>query len=357
MKSLICEFLRTHSEAEQILAEKHISFNTHGPYACFYYLQQADFSDPLVQECRGIIVNMETLEVACWPFRKFGNYEEAYADDIDWSTARVQEKIDGSIVKLWYDPVAEDWRWSTNHVIDAAEAPATETKSFLDILRTPAQTQVNFGVLCKDYTYIFELVSPETRVVVPYNSAELYHLGTRNNRTGEELDVDIGTKKPKEYSLHTLDDVVKAVLALNASGSVTQEGFVVVDANWHRIKVKSPAYFAQARMKELTKKQAVSLLRTQGLDAFNECPPESRAVLAWYLYQLETVKADADAMANLARALFNEYEGDRIAVARDLIGHPLSKVGFKALDLPATPGRELLKYLNDKTILSLITDY
>ena len=65
--------------------------------------RMCEFSLPEVPEARGIIINTETLDVACWPFRKFGNYGEYYADSIDWSTARVQEKVDGSIMKLWND--------------------------------------------------------------------------------------------------------------------------------------------------------------------------------------------------------------------------------------------------------------
>lgn len=75
------------------------------PFVIFNYGIECDFSNPIVQEARGIIIDLENLDVVCWPFRKFGNYNESYADNIDWPTARVQEKIDGSIVKLWWNKV------------------------------------------------------------------------------------------------------------------------------------------------------------------------------------------------------------------------------------------------------------
>ena len=55
----------------------------------------SDFNIPLVRECRGIIITKDTHEVVCHPFDKFGNYGEGYCPEIDWATARVQQKIDG----------------------------------------------------------------------------------------------------------------------------------------------------------------------------------------------------------------------------------------------------------------------
>lgn len=50
------------------------------------------FGNPLVQEARGIIIDTEKMEVVCWLFRKFGNFTESYADEIDWDTACVQKE-------------------------------------------------------------------------------------------------------------------------------------------------------------------------------------------------------------------------------------------------------------------------
>lgn len=64
----------------------------------FAYNQiKSDMTNPLVKVCRGIIVDISTLEVVCYPFDKFFNYNDPRADKIDWSTARIQEKIDGCL--------------------------------------------------------------------------------------------------------------------------------------------------------------------------------------------------------------------------------------------------------------------
>ena len=84
-----------------------------------YQQTKSDFNNDIVKECRGIIFNTTTLKPVCVPFFKFGNYGESYADEIDWNTAKVQEKIDGSLIKLWYD---NEWHISTNGTIDASNA-------------------------------------------------------------------------------------------------------------------------------------------------------------------------------------------------------------------------------------------
>lgn len=113
-----------HENWRELLDELGIAIRGEYPFAIFNYGIGCDFSDPIVQEARGIIIDLENLDVVCWPFRKFGNYNESYADNIDWSTARVQEKIDGSIVKLWWNKVDGKWQFSTNSIINAKDAIA-----------------------------------------------------------------------------------------------------------------------------------------------------------------------------------------------------------------------------------------
>ena len=84
-----------------------------------YDLYNSDLSNPIVKECRGVILREETFDAVCVPFYKFFNYGQEFADKIDWATARVQTKVDGSICKLWYDKVGKLWRISTNGMINA----------------------------------------------------------------------------------------------------------------------------------------------------------------------------------------------------------------------------------------------
>ncbi|MDR1158299.1 MAG: hypothetical protein LBK75_08390 [Oscillospiraceae bacterium] len=55
---------------------------------------RSDFMQPLVRECRGVILDeSDEYRPVCVPFFKFGNYGESYVPDIDWSSAVVQEEF------------------------------------------------------------------------------------------------------------------------------------------------------------------------------------------------------------------------------------------------------------------------
>jgi hypothetical protein len=94
---------------------------------------------------------------------------------------------------------------------------------------------------------MFELVGPYNRVVVPYEQSDLYFLGARNNYTGEEFNCSplvAGAlsmsrfKLPKQYPLSSINDCVNAASTFNWD----EEGFVACDAQFNRVKIKSPAY-------------------------------------------------------------------------------------------------------------------
>jgi hypothetical protein len=70
-------------------------------YVILKYNQiESDFSEPVVRESRGIILDEENdYEVVCKAFDKFFNYGEELAANIDWKTAKIQEKVDGCLSK------------------------------------------------------------------------------------------------------------------------------------------------------------------------------------------------------------------------------------------------------------------
>lgn len=74
---------------------------------------------PLVQECRGIILDDERdWAVVAMPYAKFFNFNEPHAHTIDWSTATVCEKADGSLMTLyWYK---DSWHVSSSGIPDAS---------------------------------------------------------------------------------------------------------------------------------------------------------------------------------------------------------------------------------------------
>jgi hypothetical protein len=236
----------------------------------------SDFNIPLVRECRGIILTKDTHEVVCHPFDKFGNYGEGYCPEIDWATARVQSKIDGSIIKVWYHNF---WHVSSNGMIDAGACdlslPFGKYKTLGDLFSQAFfyKHKKSLNDLNKDYTYMFELISPYNRVVIPYAEIDIYHIGTRDMKSDQELVTDIGIQRPKEFNLHTLEDVIAAAKVL----PFNDEGYVVVDGKWNRAKIKSPAYVAVHHLRgegNLSYKRVLTLIMSNEHTEFLNYFPE-----------------------------------------------------------------------------------
>lgn len=286
------EFCATHSNWETILSEEPYSLliKRKDNYVIFNYRQlSSDFNNEIVREARGIIFEEGNWEYpVCHAFDKFGNYGEVYVPDMDWKSIKVSEKIDGSIMKLWY----HDGRWhlSTNSNIDAKDAivPDVRKEDFDQLfweavipylLRhygpAPAFTDW-YTQLDREYTYIFELVSPYTRVVIPYEKTEVYFLGARNNISNYQWGCDERSAtmlhcemfpRPKLYSMTTYDEIVKAAMELPWS----KEGYVCYDRNFNRCKIKSPRYVVAhfARNNNvITRKHLISIILKGEINEF-----------------------------------------------------------------------------------------
>src|SRR4051812_39544178 len=88
--SLLQAYLRAGGTPEELHAKYAIKCKKHGKYPnllLFKYDQlESPFAEPLVRECRGIILDSEdNWRIVCRPFSKFFNAQESLAAPIDWS--------------------------------------------------------------------------------------------------------------------------------------------------------------------------------------------------------------------------------------------------------------------------------
>lgn len=282
MELKLIKFIKEHDNWEQLLQEKPycLKISRDKGYIMFKYDQvNSVFSNDIVKESRGIILRESDMQVVCFPFTKFFNVDEENAAEIDWNSAKVQEKIDGSLIKLWCDKDEygfSKWYISTNGMIDAFKCETGNDlcpyKSFGELFMSVCPNDL-FSRLDRDCTYMFELVSPWTKIVVSYPWTQIYHLGTRNNKTYEELNVDIGITKPKQYNLKSEEETKKAASEL----PFDEEGYVVVDQKWNRVKIKSPAYVNAHRLinnKVINTKKVLDLVRKNDQAEFLSYFPE-----------------------------------------------------------------------------------
>lgn len=299
---LICDFIRSRSDWESVLAKR--------PYAISvvrdrvfcrnlmllkYRMGESDFSNEMVRECRGLILDEDTLEPICVPFFKFGNYGEGYCPSIDWGNCWVSEKIDGSLIKIV--KFGDDLLISTNGTIDAFGCHVTNIFGCSEdsfgklvvsaivnnpLLGEDKGKRMDFlkGLLDENVTYMFELTSPFNRVVVRWHETHLNFLGVRDNRTLREVHFSENILKdyfnvPKVFKIGNIGECIKAAESLDENN----EGFVVCDRDFNRIKVKSSLYVRLHQMAgngSLTAERAIDIVQRGEVDEVVAYFPEFR---------------------------------------------------------------------------------
>ena len=245
-----------------------------------YQITQSRWDVPFVHQCRGIILDEnDNWRIVARPFDKFFNHGESRAANINWNAAKVQEKVDGSLMILYYH--GEEWQVGSSGTPDANGDINSRNLTFAELfwstwkemgLAVPANQHT-------DWTLLFELTSPENRIVVRHKDRKLTLIGCRNRITGEELPVStvntsFGTNYPLVQSFD-LYDINKVLESFDTIDPLLQEGYVVVDNNFHRIKVKHPGYVAlHHTIDGFGPKTMVELIRSGETDEFLTYYPE-----------------------------------------------------------------------------------
>ena len=248
-------------------------------YLLKYHQIDSDFSIKIVRQSRGIILEKGSNEVVCRPFDKFFNLGEKYAEQIDFNSATIFEKVDGSLMKVyWY---GGKWNLATNGIIFAKDANTAEEKySFADIFDKALKNNgMTFDELTegldKEYTHMFELVSSYTKIVINYPQTDIYYLSSRKTKEGDEKIFDLPIKKPKEYNFGTLEEVVEVSKNL----PFNDEGYVLKDKDLKRVKIKSAKYVVAHHMignGPVTTKKVINLILTGETEEFCSYFPERK---------------------------------------------------------------------------------
>lgn len=244
----------------------HIDIRRHGRYPNLvqlkYNMIASPMGDPLVQECRGLILDEDCgWNVVAWPFKKFFNYGEGHAAQIDWTTARVQRKEDGSlIIMYWYD---DEWQVATSGMPDAAGFVQGTGKLFSQLFWETwyAKKMVTPPGINHGHTFMFELTSPYNRVVVPHATADITLIGMRSIYSGLEAPIAsrVMLNPVRQYDLRSFDAILSTFQTMDP---VLNEGYVVVDDSFGRVKVKHPGYVALHHMKSsFSVKRLVEVIR------------------------------------------------------------------------------------------------
>lgn len=246
----------------------------------------SDMSQDIVQECRGLILEKGTWDIMSFPFKKFFNEQEGNAPKINWDDFIILDKVDGSFIHLYWDWHVSEWVCATT---GAAEAEGTVNNrigfTFKELFwETVENKYPTFDVdtlLDKDRVYMFELTSPYNTVVKQHVEPALTLLGTRNLKTFVESDYE-GTRMVSD--IIGVPIVKKFDLSLKNAAELKEtfdgmpyyeEGYVVMDSNMNRVKIKNPSYVAVHHLKDrLNSYNIMEIIKTNEVDEFNATFPE-----------------------------------------------------------------------------------
>lgn len=147
---------------------------------------------PVVMECRGLILEKDTYKIVFRCMERFFNYTEAGTDKLDYSNAEYYDKVDGSLIKIFY--YNSKWYIATRGTIIADNTTAfgiTFEELVLKALRLKTNDDFQWEanhILNPKISYNFEVTSVENRVVTRYEGYTLTYLNARNTETGEYVD-------------------------------------------------------------------------------------------------------------------------------------------------------------------------
>lgn len=336
-----------------------------------YDLIESDLNDKIVKQCRGTVVEVlddGTVNVICAPYIKFFDINDGHADTINWDSLllKCEEKVDGQLIKM-FKYKGQDF-WVTNGGVGLYTPIDYETEDVHNYqeLMTKALTKDAPGSTVWDaeknffsckmpwvdkvpdtWTLMFELTSPQNKIICEYEETKLWFHGARDadgiEHSPEEVKkmFDLPYDIPKRYNLSNREDVLAA---LEKFSGKSQEGFVVVDeANWTRVKMKCPSYLALKYIRDHDTPEGIwRLCITESHDDFPELKEKTdKQVAELRIFNREFIST----MTYAADVWENDYKKNRKNYALWVTAQvppSLRPLYFKAAD-----GKDPQKYLDE----------
>lgn len=179
-------------------------------------------------QSRGLILN-SCGEVIARPFPKFFNLGELEDQKIPAEPFEVYEKMDGSLGILY---------WVNDQPMIATRGSFVSEQSTVATQMLHGQYAAAIPRLNRKFTYLFEIIYPENRIVVDYGSKRaLVLLAVIDRETGEEQSLaDIGFPIAERY------DGIRDIHKLRELEKSNKEGFVIRYESGYRLKVKFEEY-------------------------------------------------------------------------------------------------------------------
>lgn len=278
---------------------------------------------PETMMCRGLITKVDGTIVAR-PFGKFFNVEE-HQGAIPLESFKVTEKMDGSLGILYF--------------VDGKPCIATRGSFTSDqAIRANEILQRRYSTFSfmPYYTYLFEIIFPENRIVVDYGDMEdLVLLTVIFTETGEEEDIfDRHWIKMWPFPLVKQYDGITDLAMLREREEVNQEGFVIRFESGLRLKMKFAEYVRLHRLLTgINAKTIWELLHyNQPFDDMLSRVPDE--FYAWVTHTRDSLISQFKAIEEGGRQVYMQVKDlpTRKEQAAIVTKTPYSAVAFRMLD-------------------------
>lgn len=232
------------------LIKKH---STKDLYIISYKHTAIDWRNKFNRQARGIILDGDSKIVAR-PYEKFFNYKQfegrrELPRDIkrmsEWEDEEfeVVEKVDGSMVTV--SQYEDEMIYSSTGSIQGKYPHLF--KMWFDRNLSPLQKR-RLKEISRNYTLMFEYISPKERVVIKYGKEDMILHGIIHTESGdeildsvrfEEIAKMIGVKTANRFNIGY--DMIKRLQAREYDDNLI-EGFVIIFKSGKRLKIKTDDY-------------------------------------------------------------------------------------------------------------------
>jgi RNA ligase len=184
--------------------------------------------DDLTLMSRGLVVD-NLGNIVARPFKKFFNLSENRTTVT--SEYEIFDKLDGSLGILFF--YAEQWIFASRGSFNSEQA--VKGKEILDL-------KCDYNLLDKSFTYCFEIIYRENKIVVDYGDLESCVLtAVFNTSTGEEMPMS-NMEQAKKYGFDA------PLVELHKHIKDNEEGYVIRFSNGERCKIKGSEYLRLHKM-------------------------------------------------------------------------------------------------------------
>ena len=300
------QYLRERGLAS-LQTEFKIKVNRHQEFPNLVCLKYSQLESPLekliVQQCRGVILDEEQdWAIVSYPYDKFFNHGESSAAQINWDEAVVYEKLDGSLMTLFF--YQGQWRVQSSGTADGSGQVNTAKYSFQQLF-WQVWEQLDYELPKEtDYCFMFELMTPYNRIVVRQPESKLVLHGVRNTQTLTEANPLDWQGKYSWQVVKTAPfaDLSQIVTATENLDPLQGEGYIVCDCNFQRIKIKSLEYVRLSHVKSAmtTRKILEVIINNEGSEFLTYFPE--------YLLLYQELQARYDALVVEIVETYQQYK-------------------------------------------------